>query len=798
MLTAIPPGWAAFLSDAAGMVLTWNDDCETLFSLTAEQAINRSMSSLFDPGGDDKIIDNWHAFPRRSTVVLQNAQSVNDAAFSAVLTLAPQHNPDGTLHGWVAAFETDPQSDALESVRIGRTPISTIANVLPGTFYTINQDLHFVLWNRNLEAVTEMTPDELAAVNVLEMFSLAQRRAIEEEIRTVFETGARIQIEADYISKTGRETPLLLFGAVIQCNGSDYLFGMGVDISERRAREKLLRVRERALHAASNGIIIARCEGSNNLIEYVNPAFERVTGYTSDEVIGLDPRFMAAPGLDANERATVRKAVKERRAINVVFRNLRKDGGLFWNDLSITPVLDEKGTVTHFIGVVVDVTAAKQRTANLEHEVNHDALTGLANRTLMWDRLEHAIQFAQRQKVLVATVLIDLNKFKAINDTFGHEAGDVILQVVAKRLKSAVRESDTVARLSGDEFVLILDNQPSLRYTLRRVEFLRQGFSAPVQFGNVEIPLGASIGVSIFPHDGRTAYDLVRAADVAMYNAKATGKSEVHFFSADMKTTAEGKQQRELKMREALDHGDLFVVFQARMSVKTSKITGLEALLRWNHPELGVMMPLSFLGEAEESGLIVQVGNRVLDLACTFIRELRKRGHNDLPIAVNVSHKEYQHQDFLAGIAERLARFGIPGNSLEIDLRERDLIRHPELGREIAFGIQELGVLLSVDEFGAGVFDLSLLQQLSVGHLKIAKEAVHAISTDHRSGALAKTLIDIGRNLGFNVIGAAVETREQMDFLKAHGCEEIQGNYFSEPLSGDAVLQLLETASQRH
>lgn len=723
---------------------------------------------------------------------------MNDAVFSAILTPAPQHNPEGMFQGWVATFEPDLDSNALESVRIERTPISTIANVLPGTFYAINQDLHFVLWNSNLEVVTEMSPDELAAINVLEMFSSAQRPVIEDKIRSVFEKGSRIQIEVDYISNTGRETPLLLFGAVIQYNGGDYLFGMGVDISERRAREKLLLVRERALHAASNGIIIARCEENNNLIEYVNPAFERVTGYTSDEVVGLDPRFMAAPGLDATERATVRKAVKERRAINVVFRNLRKDGGLFWNDLSITPVLDEKGTVTHFNGIIVDVTAAKQRTANLEHEVNHDALTGLANRTLMWDRLEHTIQFAQRQKVLVATVLIDLNKFKAINDAFGHEAGDVVLQVVAKRLKSAVRESDTVARLSGDEFVLILDNQPSLRYTLRRVEFLRQEFSAPVKFGNVEIPLGASIGVSIFPHDGRTAYDLVRAADVAMYNAKATGKSEVHFFSADMKTTAEGRQQRELRMREALDHGDLFLVYQARMCVNGSKITGSEALLRWNHPEQGLRMPLSFLREAEESGLIVQVGNRVLDLACTFIQELRKHGHNDLPVAVNVSHEEYQHQDFVAGIAERLAKFGIPANSLEIELRERDLLLHPELGREVAFGMRELGILLSVDEFGAGTFDLALLQQLSVSHLKIAKAAVHAISTDRRSGALAKALIDIGRNMGFNVIGEAVETQEQMDFLKIHGCDEIQGNFFSQPLTRVAVLQLLETSHQQN
>ena len=258
---------------------------------------------------------------------------------------------------------------------------------------------------------------------------------------------------------------------------------------------------------------------------------------------------MAAPGLDDEERSRLRKAIRARQQVNVVFRNLRKNGEVFWNDLTITPVADGTGKVTHFIGVINDVTALKQRTALLEHEVNHDPLTGLANRTLLWDRLEQAIHMAQRNKTLVATALIDLNGFKQINDSYGHEAGDEVLKVVAKRLQASVRDSDTVARLSGDEFVLVLVNQPSLRYTLRMIERLRAALSRPVVFDSTEIAAGASIGVSVYPHDGADAVELVRAADVAMYHAKASHKNEAYFFSSDMKSTTEAKQK--LRGRDA-------------------------------------------------------------------------------------------------------------------------------------------------------------------------------------------------------------------------------------------------------
>jgi diguanylate cyclase (GGDEF)-like protein/PAS domain S-box-containing protein len=626
---------------------------------------------------------------------------------------------------------------------------------------------------------------------VLDMLEPRDRAMAAENIRRVFEDGAEVSMEINYVSRSGRETPMIVGGARVGCDGAEYLFGMGINISSRRAKEQQLRLSERALHAASNGIVITRCSGRDNIIEYVNPAFEHIAGYPADEAIGRDPRFMAAPNFDAHERSQVCIAVAERRPLNVVFRNMRKNGELFWNDLTITPVRDEYGEVTHFIGVLQDVTATKERTDHLEHEINHDALTGLANRTLLWDRLEHAVHLAQRHKAMVAVVLIDLNNFKTINDSFGHEAGDVVLKVVARRLQAAVRDSDTTARMSGDEFVLVLVDQPSLRFTLRMAERLQRSMTMPVAFGGNEIPVGASLGVAIFPHDGATPAELVRAADMAMYHAKGNGGG-VHFFSPEMRSASERRAALTDRIRNALDHDELFLLFQPRMDARSNRIRGFEALLRWRHPEQGVMLPAAFLSEAEESGQMIDIGNWVLDHACAFLQQLRQLGYTGLPVSVNVSHREYSQIGFIPGLSARMASYRLPPGSLEIEIPEADLIRNPGLGRDLSAQLREVGVALSIDEFGKGISDLSFLRQLSVRQVKLSKAAVHDIAAEGNGSQLAKTLIDIGHNLELAVVGEAVETEAQVDFLRLHGCDQLQGQWFCEPLAPDAVHRMLD------
>lgn len=808
MYTSIATENAAFLVDDTGRIASWNAGCEHLLQLSAEAAIGKPMIDLLDEGeaiaapdpgspSDAALAAHrtyWRGLAANhghtNAVMLRRAHA---GPLKVNLTLSPQHDLDGAVQSWVVAIDNVQDENTPESVIVGRTPLSTIVDVLPGTFYAINREGRFVLWNRNHERLTGLTTEETAATRAVELFDLKTRPMIADTIRRVFENGEEVEVEADVHARDGRETPMLLCGARLTCEGDDYLFGMGLDISRLRVQERELRLRERALHAASNGIVITRIDGGDSPIVYVNPAFEHITGYRADEVIGRDSRFMAAPGMDTGERARVRQALAARQPVHVVMRNLRKNGELFWNDLSITPVTDEEGVATHFIGIIVDVTATQQRTAHLEHEVNHDALTGLANRNLLWDRLEHALHLAQRQKSLVATVLVDLNNFKIINDTHGHEAGDVVLKVVAKRLLASVRDSDTVARMSGDEFVMVLVNQPSLRFTLRMIERLRQSLTQPVSFMHKEIAVGASLGVAVYPHDGHTAAELVRAADVAMYHAKATGRDEIYFFSSDMKATTDARQKLDACMAHAVERDELFMLYQPCIDAHTGTVKSFEALLRWRHPEHGVLLPAAFLPEAEENGRIVQFGAWVLDQACLFLRELKELGVTGVPVSVNVSVREYMQQDFVANIATRLARHGLAPDSLQIELREEALMCNPGQVRDLAEQLRQLGLTLSVDEFGHGMTDLGFLRELSVGQLKLSKEAVHAIADDQaREGCvMARTLIDIGHNLRMPVIGDAIETRSQMEFLKAHGCEGLQGAWFSEPMPPDAARELV-------
>jgi len=784
MSTIEPSAQVCFLTDDEGKVVTWNPACAELFGWTPGQAPGRALVELVS--GDA----SWPALAAAGGGRIQMRFAGGREGF-ATLTLLRQYGAGGEAQGWSAGVVITASESVSEAERVGNTPLSQVVDLLPGTFYALNREGRLLLWNHNLERLTEMTPDELAVARVIDMFEPRERRLAMENIRRVFEEGAEVSMEMNYVSRSGRETPMLVGGARIACNGDQYLFGMGINIAARREKERRLLLSERALHAASNGIVITRCAGPDNIIEYVNPAFEHIAGYPAAEAVGRDPRFMAAADFDAHERSQVRLALAERRAVNVVFRNMRRNGEIFWNDLSITPVRDEYGEVTHFIGVLQDVTASKQRTEHLEHEINHDALTGLANRTLLWDRLEHAVHLAQRHGAMVAVVLIDLDNFKNINDSFGHEAGDVVLKVVARRLQAAVRDSDTVARMSGDEFVLVLVDQPSVRFTLRMAERLRRAMTMPVAFGGNEIPVGASLGVAVFPHDGKTPAELVRAADMAMYHVKGNGGG-VHFFSPEMRSASERRAALTDSIRSALEHDELFLLFQPRMDARSGKVRGFEALLRWRHPKNGVMLPASFLSEAEESGKMIEIGNWVLDQACAFLQELRQLGYTGLPVSVNVSHREYSQNGFIPGVAARMARYGLPPGSLEIEIPEADLIRNPGLGRDLSAQLREAGVALSIDEFGKGISDLSFLRQLSVRQVKLSKAAVHDIAGSGAGSRLAKTLIDIGHNLELAVVGEAVETEAQVEFLRSHGCDQLQGQWFSEPLPADQVRQMLD------
>lgn len=781
----------ALLLNPSGRIIAWNDRCEHVFGTNGQAVLRQPFMTLLAHA------EQRQQFEQMFLALRTNPCIQPEVVFDTVLgdgnampcrfRLMPQLGKNGAFLGCILLAA----QDSGDAGQVARLPLSTFRDYIAGPLYVIDQDGHLVLWNKHVERVTQLLPEELATVGAMELFDGIDRALVAQKIQQVFEQDTEVLVEASVLARDGSSTPFLFSGMRLQTGRAVYLVGMGIDLTQRRQQEAMLRLRDRALHASSNGILIARCAGRDSSIEYINPAFSRITGYVADEVIGRDPRFMAAPGLDEAERAKLRSAIAEHREVRVVLRNLRKSGEIFWNELTVTPVTGEYGKVSHYIGVINDVTAAKQRTALLEHEVNHDALTGLANRNLMWDRLDQALRQAQRNKTLVATLLLDLNNFKKINDTLGHEAGDEVLTVVAKRLQAAVRDVDTVARLSGDEFVLVLIDQPSLRFTTQMIERLRCGLSKPVVFDSKEIPVSASIGVSLFPHDGCTVAELVHAADVAMYHAKQCGKQGVHYFSADMKSASEAKQLLEANLRSAVDKDEIELRYQPKLCLHTGNVVGIEALLRWRHPERGVLLPEAFLADAEDNGAIIPIGMRVRELACELISQLRQSGWPTLPVSINVSYRELSQPDYIANIKQHLARYQIDPACLEIELREDSMMRNLLLAAERARAMQELGVRFSIDNFGAGESNLACLEKMPIAHLNLSASCVRQIGNGGSNGNMAKTLIDIAHNLQFTVVAEGVETSAQADFLRETGCDQLQGSYFSVPLERAALDLLL-------
>ncbi|CDG84108.1 sensor domain-containing protein [Janthinobacterium agaricidamnosum] len=783
----------AFLIGPTGKITTWNAACHAALGYTELEVLHQPLHTLLKSNDQDPLARRLQRPPQQAEELDLELWHADGHPLPSRLALLPQFGKSGRLISCIALIIPGRQPIQVDTAKeVGNMPLKSAMDLIVGLLIVSDAKGQFVLWNEKAETSMQMSSEQLRNSSISSLFSEQEWQRVAASVDDVLAHGKRMCIEAQLRSGDGCETPYVISGARLTYCGRHYLCIMALDGTERRRERHDLQVRERALHAVSNGIVICRSGGKDNPIEYVNPAFERITGYTLTEVVGRDSRFMAASGLDDAERQKLRIAVEAREEINVVFRNMRKNGEVFWNDLSITPVPDENGKVSHFIGMINDVTALKQRTAHLEHEVNHDALTGLANRNLLWDRLDQALHVAQRKKSLVATILLDLNKFKFINDTMGHDVGDEVLRVVAKRLQASVRDSDTVARLSGDEFVLVLADQPSLRFTLRMVERVRISLSKPIIYEDQEIPVGAALGVSVFPHDGANAYELMRAADVAMYHSKESGNGDVHFFSPDMKSTTDAKRALETDMHEALDKNELFLMYQPRMNLTTSRITGIEALLRWRHPERGVLQPSSFLPDAEENGMIIPFGQWVLEQACRMLARLKALGHPDIPLSINSSYREFSEKNYVAYIADKLDQFKLAPASLELDMREDQLMRNVNLSKQVAERVRQLGVVLNVDEFGAGSSNLSYLQELPMRHLKITRKSVNDICLSTKTGKLAKTLIDIGHNLKLEVIAGGVENRLQQDFLLQNGCDAIQGNFYKEPIDETELTQLLD------
>jgi len=780
---------AVFVVDATGAITSWNRACEKLAGYDAAAIRNRRLDAIiaFDDAATaltvrervnedstgELICADGHRVPVRVTVAPQSLDPDQAGGYSVIVV--PRSGLAPTRYALIQDL-----------------PVADIIEELPCVFYVIDRSGHLLLWNHQLEEALEMSSEELPTTNVQYFFDERVRATIVQSILEAFDHGASTH-ESELVGKEGKRTTFLFHCCRTNLGSLPVVFGTGLDITARKKTEQGLRIRERAIYSSVNAIVITCCERGDHLIEYVNPAFEQMTGYTLAEVKGRNPRFMGVAGVDEGERDRIRNALRHNQSVRAILRNRRKNGEIFWNDLRIDPVSSLDGEITHFVGVINDVTEAKHYERRLQHLAHHDALTGLANRTLLQERLKGALEAAKANRTQGALAFLDLDNFKHINDSFGHEAGDAVLREVAARLRASMRDDDTVARLGGDEFVLVIAEQPDMAQLINLIERIRQSVSTPITVGGREIVPGTSIGVSLFPQDGKTVDQVMRAADAAMYHAKTLGRNNAQFFSAELNQVVHQHLLLEAGLARAIRNREMVLGYQPKVDLRTGKVVGAEALVRWHHPVDGVIPPGVFIPIAEQTGLIVPLGDWVIDEACATLRTLGELGIHDFVIAVNLSARQLRQRRFVNRLAETLARHGVPAQRLELEVTESQLMDHPEEARDALAQLKLLGVRLSIDDFGTGYSSLSHLQKFPVDCIKIDRSFLGATSDTPENGhaVITRAIIALGHNLKLQVIAEGVETREQLTFLRDHDCDQMQGYYFSPPLAQAGLQDML-------
>ena len=560
-----------------------------------------------------------------------------------------------------------------------------------------------------------------------------------------------------------------------------------------RPERELLGLCARALDASNNGVFITKVSGpGDHPIVYANIALERMTGYCAGELLGSDLRLLFGADLDQPYLEQLGEAMLAGIATQIVVRNYTKSGKCFWNEIAMAPVYDDDGELSHFIHSCSDVTERIKHLSELERQTYHDPLTGLANRHLLNERLAHSLALAGRHDRTMAVIVVGLDRFKTINDSLGHAVGDQLLKEVAGQILTCVRDVDTVARVGGDEFVLILAEVESDNDAMAAIGRIFASVSREYLIAEQELHVACSIGASLFPRDGQDAATLLRNADAAMHRAKDGGRSRFQFFERDINARLSQRLSLENGLRHAVERGELELDYQPQIALASGAVVGVEALLRWRHPQLGRVPPSSFIGIAEETGLIVPIGEWVLQAACAQARAWRDAGLPPLRVAVNLSARQFRHKGLADSIRNAMQANRLEAGALELEITESMAMVDPEETICLLREFKAQGLRIALDDFGTGFSSLSYIKRFPIDVLKIDQSFVAGIASDRSDAAIARTVIGLARSLWLQTIAEGVETLEQADLLHRWTCDEAQGFHFSVPLAPQAVTEMLQ------
>ncbi|MES9969756.1 MAG: EAL domain-containing protein [Candidatus Thiodiazotropha sp.] len=561
------------------------------------------------------------------------------------------------------------------------------------------------------------------------------------------------------------------------------------DVTAQKRAEDQLRMNATVFDTTQEGIMVT---DADNMIKTVNPSFSRITGYSAEEVIGQPPSMLSSGRHDDIFYEELWDSILRKRYWSGEIWNRRKDGSVFPEWLSIAAIPDEEGIAKEYVAVFSDISKHKENEEQILYQANYDALTGLPNRSLFSDRLKQAIGSAQREQWKLAILFVDLDQFKMVNDTFGHVMGDELLQLAADRISDCVRESDTIARFGGDEFVILLQDVNDMDAVANIATKVIDRITKVFTLYEREIFIGASVGITIFPDDAMSADSLLRNADMAMYQAKDRGRNNYQFFTASMQQRTLERQQLELDLRLAVQRSELEIYYQPVVDAEFGRVISVEALLRWNHPHRGVIGPDIFVPLAEDSGLIAPIGEWVIRGACEQLSKWHMSGYSDLRLAVNLSSRQRElglEIDFLQQV---LHDSKLDPDVLTMEITESLLLRDTEEAITWLSGFKALGVNLSVDDFGTGYSSLSYLKRFPVDLLKIDRSFVSDLPDDAEDASLVKTIVAMASSLNLGLIAEGVETEAQAEFLVQNGCTNLQGYYYARPMTASDMTAWLQ------
>lgn len=631
-----------------------------------------------------------------------------------------------------------------------------------------DKNIRSVRLSMNYEQLLGKPMSELIGKNMDELFPSDLAKSMVEDDQRILKEGKPITVEEEL---NGRTYSTIKFPIFIQGTPT-YLAGYTIDITEKKSKDESLLKLNQAVDQSPNTIVITDLDAN---IEYANSTFTQVTGYSLEEVIGQNPRMLQSgltPKATYVDMWAHLSAGKEWRGELI---NRRKDGSEYIESVMISPVRQPDGKITHYLAIKQDITAKRRDEERIQQLAHFDQLTGLPNRSLLNERFGYALSLAKRSGEPLAVMFLDLDHFKNINDTLGHSIGDRFLMEVATRLKATIRDEDTVSRLGGDEFILVFPGTDADAAAIVASK-LMHAIAQPYQIEHHELIGTPSIGIALYPHDGDNFEDLLKNADTAMYRVKQDSRNDFRFFTTEMQSHSERNLQLVNAMRHALARNEFHLHYQPQVTLRDGHIIGAEALLRWDHPELGSIPPAEFITIAEDSGQIIPIGEWVLRTAVKQMKDWLDRGLPPMVMAVNLSAVQFRHPNLPELVTRILEEAQLPAEYLELELTEAVAMDDPQSAVAVMDNLFERGIRMSIDDFGTGYSSLSYLKRFKVYKLKIDQSFVRNISDDPEDKAIVTAIINLASSLGMHT------TASQLAFLRLQGCDEVQGYYFSKPL----------------